>query len=409
MSSEPPTDLQDPLLLSDLRHLIETARLRAAAAVNAELTWPLLYWRVGNRINSEILKGECAEYGQQIVKTVAIQLSADYGKGWSERQVRYCLRLVEVYPDENILHTVCAKLSWSHLRLLILIDDPLKRDFYTEISRLEHWSVRQLQERIRSMLYERTSISRKPKITIQNELTALRNTGKLSPEIAFRDPYILDFLGLADSYSEKDLESAILAELQHFLVELGSDFAFLSRQKRISIDNRDYYIDLLFYHRRLRCLVAIDLKIGEFEAAFKGQMELYLRYLEKHEHLEGEAAPIGLILCTGKNQEHIELLQLHQSNIRVAEYMTQLPAREILQDKLQQAITLAKQHLLSRQDASDRLEGEDVLWYCNQSRKPQQVLSNLSTAAIAKQRRCAAIQAKLLPLPVILYLHSLLE
>jgi predicted nuclease of restriction endonuclease-like (RecB) superfamily len=336
-----------PTLLADLRQLIDTARQRVAVAVNAELT--LLYWRIGRRIDTEILGGERAEYGKQIVFTVARLLSAEYGKGWSERQVRYCLRIAEVFPDENILHTLCAQLSWSHLRLLILIDEPLKRDFYIEVSRLEHWSVRQLQERIQSMLYERTAISKKPEEAIRNDLMVLRDAGRISPDIAFRDPYVLDFLGLADSYSERDIEPAILAELQRFIIELGSDFAFLARQKRITIDNRDYYIDLLFYHRRLRCLVAIDLKIGEFEAAFKGQMELYLRYLEKHEQVEGETAPIGLILCTGKNEEHVELLQLHQSNIRVAEYLTLLPAREILQAKLHQSIELARQRLLAPQ------------------------------------------------------------
>lgn len=331
-------------LLADLRRMIDSTRQNVAAAVNAELT--LLYWRIGHRISTEVLGGERAEYGKQIISTVARQLTAEYGRGWSERQLRYCLRISEVFSDEKILHTLCSELSWSHLRQLIYLDDPLKRDFYIGICRLEHWSVRQLQERIQSMLYERTAISRKPEQTIYSDLASLRGEGRISPDIAFRDPYVLDFLGLTDSYSEKDMESAILAELQRFIIELGSDFAFLARQKRITIDNRDYYIDLLFYHRRLRCLVAIDLKIGEFEAGFKGQMELYLRYLEKHEQVEGEASPIGLILCTGKNEEHVELLQLHQSNIRIAEYLTLLPPREILQAKLHHSIELARQRML---------------------------------------------------------------
>jgi predicted nuclease of restriction endonuclease-like (RecB) superfamily len=266
-------------------------------------------------------------------------------RGWSERQLRYCLRVADIFPAPEILHTVCSQLSWSHLRLIIQIDDPLKRDFYLEICRLERWSVRQLQERINSLLFERTAISKKPEDTIRQDLDLLRDQGQLSPDLAFRDPYVLDFLGLSDSYSEKDLESAILAELQRFIIELGSDFAFMARQKRITIDNRDYYIDLLFYHRRLHRLVAIDLKIGEFEAAFKGQMELYLRYLEKHEQMEDEATPIGLILCTGKNQEHVELLQLPQSNIHVADYLTLLPPREMLQAKLHQSIELARLRL----------------------------------------------------------------
>jgi predicted nuclease of restriction endonuclease-like (RecB) superfamily len=333
-------------LLADVCQIIDVARQRVASAVNAELTQ--LYWQIGRRINSEILQGQRAEYGKQVIAELAKQLTTEFGKGWSERQLRYCLRVADTFPEAEILHTVCSQLSWSHLRLIIQIEDPLKRDFYLELCRLEHWGVRQLQERINSLLFERTAISKKPDDTIRKDLDLLRDQGQLSPDLTFRDPYVLDFLGLSDSYSEKDLESAILAELQRFIIELGSDFAFMARQKRISIDSRDYYIDLLFYHRRLRRLVAIDLKIGEFEAAFKGQMELYLRYLEKHEQMEGEATPIGLILCAGKNQEHVELLQLSQSNIHVADYLTQLPPREMLQAKLHQSIALARLTLQGR-------------------------------------------------------------
>ena len=331
------------LLLADVRHLIDAARQRVAGAVNAELTQ--LYWQIGQRINSELLQGERAKYGKQVIAELARSLTADLGKGWSEQQLRHCLRLAEVYPDGQILSTVRRELSWSHLKALIYIDDSLKRDFYLEICRLERWSVRQLQERINSLLYERTAISKKPEDTIRQDLDLLRDQGELTPDLTFRDPYVLDFLGLSDCYSEKDLESAILGELQRFIIELGNDFAFMARQKRITIDRRDYYIDLLFYHRRLKCLVAIDLKIGEFEAAYKGQMELYLRYLEKHEQLADENTPIGLILCTGKNHEHVELLQLDKSNIRVADYLTLLPPKELLEAKLHRSIEIARLRL----------------------------------------------------------------
>jgi predicted nuclease of restriction endonuclease-like (RecB) superfamily len=274
---------------------------------------------------------------------LSAELATKYGKGWSPEQLRHCLRAAENFPDEQIVYTLCTKLSWSHFQKLIFIEDPLKREFYTEMCRTEGWSTRQLTDRIQSMLFERTAISKRPELTIQGDLERLRTEGKVSSDLAFRDPYVLDFLGLADTYSEHDLESAILSELERFIVELGTDFAFVARQKRIVVDNRDYYIDLLFYHRRLRCLVAIDLKIGEFEAAYKGQMELYLRYLELHELREGELPPIGLILCTGKNEEHVELLQLDKANIRVAEYLTDLPSRELLQQKLHESIARARQ------------------------------------------------------------------
>lgn len=212
------------------------------------------------------------------------------------------------------MHALSAKLSWTHLKTLIYINDNLKRSFYAEMCKMEKWSTRTLQERIDAMLYERTAISKKPNETIQNELNKLKDTQQLTPDLVFKDPYFLDFLGLHNSYSEKDLESAILMELQNLIIELGSDFAFLARQKRITIDNEEYYIDLLFYHRRLQRLIVIDLKRGKFQASDKGQMELYLARLEKYEMIVNENKPLGLILCANKNEEHVELMQLEKSN-----------------------------------------------------------------------------------------------
>jgi predicted nuclease of restriction endonuclease-like (RecB) superfamily len=225
------------------------------------------------------------------------------------------------------------------------IDEPLQREFYIEMCALEKWSVRTFRERINSMLYERTAISRKPEETIRQDLELLKNEQTLTPDLVFRDPYFLDFLGLRDKYSEKDLETAIIVELENFMLEFGSDFTFVARQKRITVDNEDYYIDLLFYHRRLKSLVAIDLKLGKFQAAYKGQMELYLRWLDKNLKVEGENQPIGLILCAGKSEEHIELLQLENSNIKVADYLTQLPDKHLLEQKLRTAIEIAQQRM----------------------------------------------------------------
>ena len=331
-------------LLSDIRRLILEAKSRAAMAINAELT--LLYWQVGRRIHTEILKGARAEYGKQIVATLSKQLTGEVGKGWSEKQLLHCLRIAETFPEEPIFSSLRRELSWTHLKTLIYIDDPLKRDFYIEMCRLEHWSSRQLQERIRSMLFERTAISRKPEETIRHDLTILRNEEQVSPDLLLKDPYILDFLGLDDRYLEKDLEAAILREIEHFLLELGAGFTFVARQKRLQIDHEDFYIDLLFYNRKLKRLVAVDLKIGDFRPEYKGQMELYLRWLEKYEHESGEAPPIGIILCAGKNREQIELLELDKSGIHVAEYLTVLPAREILEAKLHQSLENARQRFL---------------------------------------------------------------
>ncbi|NBV67440.1 MAG: DUF1016 domain-containing protein [Flavobacteriia bacterium] len=337
-------EIQKQSIAEDIKRLIEQSKQQLAVTVNATLS--MLYWQVGKRINEELSQYEGNEkYGKQIVATLWRQLASDYGTSFSEKNLRRMMQFASAFPEKEIVYTLCRELSWSHIKILIPMDDPLKRVFYIEMCKLEKWSVRTFQDRIQSMLYERTAISKKPELTIQNDLDLLKNEQKLSPDLVFKDPYVLDFLGLKDTYSEKDLESAIIAELQRFISELGNDFAFLARQKRITIDTTDYYIDLLFYHRRLKCLVAIDLKIGDFEAAFKGQMELYLRYLEKYEQVEGENMPIGLILCSGKNDEHIELLQLDKSNIRVADYLTLLPSQEILKQKLHQAIENAKNRM----------------------------------------------------------------
>ncbi|MFN5613095.1 MAG: YhcG family protein, partial [Pseudanabaena sp.] len=329
----------------EIRQLIESAKQRAAVAINAEIT--LLYWQVGDRIQTEILQRQRAEYGKQIIATLSQQLTQTYGKGWSDRQLRYCVLIAEVFPDREILHTLSAKLSWSHLKLVMGIDDPLKRNFYIEITQLENWSVRQLQERINSMLFERTAISRKPEETIRHDLEQLRENKQISPDLLLKDPYILDFLDINDRYLEKDLEDAILRDIEEFLLELGAGFTFIARQKRIQIDNDDFYIDLLFYNRKLKRLVAIDLKLGNFRHEYKSQMELYLRWLAKYDQESDEQSPLGIILCAGKKQEQIELLELDKSGIHVAEYLTVLPPKDLLQAKLQEAIASARRRLSS--------------------------------------------------------------
>ncbi len=328
-------------VVRDIKLLIEQSKQQIARSVN--MTMSRLYWQIGEMINQEVMQNERGTYGEQIVVSLAQQLVTEYGTSFSEKNLRRMMQFARCFPDEKIVVSLIRQLSWTHILVILPIEDSLKREFYIQLCIHENWSVRTFRERIKSMLYERTAISKKPQQIIQNDLQQLNQNHPINPDLVFRDPYFLDFLGLSDAFSEKDLESSILRELQRFIIELGSDFAFMARQKRITIDHKDYYIDLLFYHRRLKCLVVIDLKIGEFEAAYKGQMELYLRYLEKYETADGEGSPIGLILCSGKSEEHIELLQLDKSNIRVAEYLTLLPSKKVLQNKLQMAIEIAKQ------------------------------------------------------------------
>ena len=228
----------------DIRKLIEETRQKVATTVNAGLT--MLYWKIGKRINLEILKGERAEYGAEIVSSLARQLEAEFGKGFSEKYLRRMIQFSTVFPDEQIVVSLLRQLSWTHFIALIPLNDNLKIEFYAEMCRLERWSVRTLRNKIDSMLFERTALSTKPEELAKLELQQLREEDKLTPDLVFRDPYFLDFLGLKETYQEKDLESAILREMESFILELGVGFAFLDRQKRITIDGTDYYVDLLF-------------------------------------------------------------------------------------------------------------------------------------------------------------------
>ena len=319
--------------------LVNASKIKIAISVNSGITE--LYWNIGHLINEDVLKNKRADYGNYVVKKISETLTLKFGKGWSPKQIHRFMQFAKEFSREKVA-TLWRQLTWSHIKQLLPMENDLKRDFYIEMCRLENWSVRTLSARIDSMLYERTLISKKPENTIRSELEHLQSEEKLSPDLVFRDPYLLDFLDLHDSYSERDFEQAIIAEMENFILEIGTDFAFMGRQKRITVDNEDYYIDLLFFHRRLKCLVAIELKLGAFKAQYKGQMELYLNYLEKNLMRDGEEKPIGLILCAGKNEEHIELMRLDKSNIRVADYLTVLPSKEILQEKLQLSIERAK-------------------------------------------------------------------
>jgi len=236
---------------------------------------------------------------------------------------------------------VSRELSWSHILALLPLQDRIKTDFYIQLCKADCWSVRTLRERIDSMLYERTALSKQPDELIKYELENTKQE-QFSKNMIFKDPYLLDFLEINDRYLEKNLEDAILRSIEQFIFELGIGFSFIERQKRIIIDGEDFKIDLLFYNRKLKRLIAIDLKIGRFKAEYKGQMELYLKWLSKYEKEDGENEPLGIILCADKKEEQIELLELEKSGIHVAQYLTVLPPREVLEAKLHQAIESAK-------------------------------------------------------------------
>lgn len=345
-------------LVSDIRGLIESARVRVAVGVNAEMV--MLHWDIGSRIRNEILGDQRAEYGKQVIDALSIWLTERFGTGFTRSNLFHMVRFAEVFPGREIVYALSRQLSWTHFRTLMYISDPLQRQFYTEMCRLERWSSRVLDAKIQGMLYERTALSKKPEDLAKKELDALRDEDRLTPDLIFRDPYFLDFLGLADTYSEQDLENAILKELERFILELGTDFSFIARQKRITVDNEDFYIDLLFYHRKLRRLVAIDLKLGKFRPADMGQMELYLRWLDRYDRQPAEDSPLGLILCAGKSLERIELLQLEDRGIRVSEYLTELPPRRVLEEKLHAAVRIARERFGRTGKHKRKLTGKEA-------------------------------------------------
>ena len=340
-------------LLGDVRSLILSAREGVARAVNAGLT--VLYWEIGNRIRRDILQEKRAEYGKEIVSALGRQLESEFGRGFGRRNLFRMIRFAEVFPDREIVSALLTQLGWTHFLFLLPMEDPLKRDFYAEMCRIERWSTRRLQEKIGGMLFERTALSKKPAKLAEQELQKLRAEDQFTPDLVFRDPYFLDFLGLKAAFHEKDLEAAIIRDLEAFLVELGGDFAFVARQKRIVVDGEDFYLDLLFFHRGLKRLVAIDLKLGKFVPGDLGQMEFYLRWLKRYEMRPGEHEPLGLILCAEKSDERVELFELERRGIRIAEYFTALPPRRLLAKKLHDAVRLARQRLGGSGAASKKL------------------------------------------------------
>jgi len=337
------SNLKPSNLINDISLLIEQSQQYLAAQANSTLT--LLFWKIGRRINDDILQNKRADYGKQIVATVATQLEKLYGRSFSERNLRRMVQFSELFPDLNILTPLATQLSWSHFIELFPLKTDEARMFYALKSKEEQWSKRELRNQIDRKAFERKEIAN---TQIADKHPDLMHT--------FKDPYILDFLNLKNTYLEQDLEQAILRELETFILELGKGFAFMERQKRMIMDGDDFYLDLLFYNRNLKRLVAIELKLGKFEAAHKGQMELYLKWLSRYEKQEGENEPIGLILCAESNKEQVELLELHKDGIVVAEYLTQMPPKKELEQKLHQLLKEARERVQHKRIASQSNE-----------------------------------------------------
>ena len=333
-------ELVSASLLKDIRSLIDEAKTRVAIKVNQEMT--LLYWNLGKRIHEDILKSERAEYGEQIIVTLSRYLLSEYGKGFSSRNITSMIHCYKCFHDFNILQTLSAKLTWSHFLSFLSLGDQNAIEFYAYMAIEANWSVRQLRANIHKMLFERTKASDAKNVLSEN-IKALKVGEGVSPGLILKEPYVLDFLQLPEEHSESELEAAILKEIEKFILEIGTGFSFIESQKRITIDDDHYYLDLLFFNRKLKRLVAIELKSGKFKPQYKGQMELYLGWLKRFEMLAGENPPIGIILCTEKSTQQIELLDMENSSIHIAEYWTELPPQDVFERKIREIVLRAQE------------------------------------------------------------------
>ena len=339
-------------LYKGVSDIIDHARQEVVVYVNKQSN--MMFWHIGHYINEDLGYKRYSAYGSKILATLSQRLTERYGKGYTYSAVTRMMKVARYYSNEEMFATLSQTLTWGHFLELVTIENDTKRLFYQQMGIVEHWSIRQLREKEDAMMYERSLIAVKPEDEITNTLENM-TPAHMNPDVVLRNSYVLDFLGLSGYYSEEELEDAISKQLEDFILELGQGFAFLERQKRFTIDGTDYYLDMLFYHRKLKCLVAIDLKLGKFKPQYKGQMELYLKYLQKYDMQPDENPPIGLLLCSEGNTEHIELMMLNEDHIKVAQYLTCLPDKQWFIDKLNRSILIAKEY----KDSSDNTKKQN--------------------------------------------------
>jgi len=328
-------DVDETSLFARVAEIIETRKTRAGAYANREVT--LMYWEIGRYINSVVLGGERAEYSKKIFSTLSRKLVERYGKSFHEENLYRMTQLAKLFSDIEILSPLATQLSWSHFCELIRLKTEDARLYYAQDAAARRISVHELRRQIARKAYERQEIAN----------TALTEQSAI-PFNLFKDPFLLDTLGLKDNYLEADLEKAILSDIESFILEFGHGFTFVERQKRMTMDGDDFTLDLLFYHRKLMRLVAVELKIGRFKPSYTGQMRFYLKWLNRYERQENENPPIGIILCTTASRDQIELLELDKEGIAVSEYWTNLPPKDVLERKLREILAEAKERLERR-------------------------------------------------------------
>jgi len=331
--------IDEATLLDRVVGIIEKRKHHAGSFANREIT--LMYWEIGRYISSLLLNGKRAEYGKQIVATLSQQLIEKYGKSFDIQNVRRMMRFAEKFDDFEIVSELATQLSWTHFVEILPIKSDEARLYYANEAAKSHLSTKELRRHISRKAYERREIA-------NLQLSEFSTV----PFNVFKDPYLLDVLDLKENFLEGDLEKAILIELEKFILEFGHGFTFVERQKRMTMDGDDFTLDLLFFHRILRRLVAIELKVGKFIPQYKGQMEFYLKWLNRYERQEGENEPIGLILCTKASRNQIELMELDKSGIAIAEYWTALPPKALFEEKIQKILFEAQERLIRRRSLS---------------------------------------------------------
>lgn len=331
-------------LVDRVSQLIEQTRATVATQANAALT--LMNWHIGSMIHVDVLNKGRANYGREIVATLSQQLTERFGRGFDRTNLTRMVRFAQEFPDVEIVATLSQQLSWSHIATLLPVRTPEARAFYIAQAAAARLSVRALRDLIGRQGFERKEIA-----------NAQTPGGTMVPLDTFRDPYFLDFLGLKDGYVERDLEDAIIRDMEAFLLEVGDGWAFVARQKRMTVGDDDFHLDLLFYSRPLRRLVAVELKVGRFRPAYRGQMDLYVKWLDRHERREGEDAPLGLILCTEASREQVELLEMQKDGIVVAEYWTLLPPKEELKTRIAEIYRSAQERIARGRLDAPRQEG----------------------------------------------------
>jgi predicted nuclease of restriction endonuclease-like (RecB) superfamily len=323
------------ILFEDISNLINQARKNIYRQASGNTVF--LFWQIGQRINSDVLENKRADYGKHIVSRVATQLTDKYGRSFEARNLRRMMQFAEQFVDFEIVSPSATQLSWAHIVEILPLKSHDAKLFYLNEAANGLIGRDKFREMINRKAYERKEIAN----------TQISSASPI-PHGIFKDPYLFDTLGIKDEYLEADVEEAILREIEKFILEFGKGFAFIERQKRMIIDGRDRWLDLLFYNRNLKRLVAVELKYGRFEASALGQMRLYLGWLDKYERQEGEDAPIGLILCSESGREEIELLQLDRDGILVAEYWTELPPKEEFESKIQMILTDTRERMEHR-------------------------------------------------------------